>query len=82
MKNIYLCADDYGMSIPINKGILQLLELKRLSAVSCASNFSEWKNTARDLKPFTTQINIGLHFNIQKPLFWGLKVNFFKFILY
>ena len=62
------------MSTPINKGILQLLELKRLSAVSCASNFSEWKNAARDLKPFTTQINIGLHFNIQKPLF-NLIVN-------
>lgn len=68
IKKIHLCADDYGMSVPINKGIIQLLNLGRLSAVSCATNYSHWKHSAKKLLPFIEQINIGLHFNLDTTI--------------
>jgi predicted glycoside hydrolase/deacetylase ChbG (UPF0249 family) len=63
-KRIVLCADDYGQGLSISKGILALLEAGRLSAVSCLVTSSHWQKHAVWLKPFASQVAIGLHFNL------------------
>ncbi len=63
-KSIVLCADDFGLSAPISEGILALLELQRLSAVSCMTCLADWKEQAKNLHKFKNQAAIGLHFNL------------------
>lgn len=67
-KRIILCADDYGMEPEINKGILKLAQMQRLSAVSCMSNYPKWPSSAQQLKPYHKKISIGLHFNLPEQL--------------
>ncbi len=63
-KRIVLCADDYGQALSISKGILALVEAGRLSAVSCLVTSPHWKEHAAWLKPFASQVAVGLHFNL------------------
>lgn len=64
LKNILLCADDFGLGIGITQGILKLARLRRLSAVSCIVNTSVFSDHARDLLTLKNQIQTGLHFNL------------------
>lgn len=64
MKTITLCADDFGLSSSINHGILSLVSLKRLSAVSCMVNGPEFKTQAPQLIALKHQVQTGLHFNL------------------
>lgn len=70
MKRIVLCADDYGQGLAISRGVLDLIEKGRLSAVSCLVTGPEWAQHAAWLAPFHGQLDIGLHFNLTegKPL--------------
>lgn len=70
MKHIILCADDYGLNASVSQGIIDLLRLKRLSAVSCLTTSPFWPEQASWLKPFHVQADLGLHFNLTegKPL--------------
>lgn len=70
MKNIVLCADDYGQNQSISQAIILLLEKKRLSATSCMTTSSDWLKQAKWLQPWIGQADIGLHFNLTegKPL--------------
>ncbi len=61
---IALCADDYAQNPGIDAGILDLLEKKRLSAVSCFSLAPRWQESAVALRPHREQADIGLHFNL------------------
>lgn len=63
-KRIVLCADDYGQAPPISRGILTLVQKKRLSAVSCMVTTPYWPEHAKWLIPYADQIDIGLHFNL------------------
>ena len=63
-KRIVLCADDYGQALNISEGIIDLVKLGRLSAVSCLTNFPQWQMQADWLKPYRDQIDIGLHINL------------------
>lgn len=74
MKHILLCADDYGQNIAISQAILALLEKKCLSATSCMTTSPQWMISAKGLKPFCAQADIGLHFNLTEgqPLSTGL----------
>ncbi len=63
-KQIILCADDYAQSAAISKGILDLVQLKRLSAVSCMTQSPHWFYHAQDLLPVSEDIDLGLHFNL------------------
>lgn len=69
-KPFILCADDYGLSQPINEAILGLVQLKRLDAVSCMVNVGHWNQDALLLKPYNGEVQIGLHLNLteKKPL--------------
>ncbi|HSW70827.1 MAG TPA: ChbG/HpnK family deacetylase [Gammaproteobacteria bacterium] len=64
MKEIILCADDYGLNASVSQGIIQLLAQNRLSAVSCLTTFTGWKEQAAWLKKYQDQVALGLHFNL------------------
>ncbi|MFT3930459.1 MAG: ChbG/HpnK family deacetylase [Spongiibacteraceae bacterium] len=66
-KRIVLCADDYAQSAAISDGILQLVEQRRLSAVSCFSEADFWSSADNALLDYRDQIDIGLHFNLTQP---------------
>ena len=63
-RSLTLCADDFGQSVAINRGILQLLELNRLHAVSVMSQGPAWPVGAAALNEFRQVAEIGLHLNL------------------
>jgi len=64
MKSFILCADDYGLSQPINEAILELIQLKKLQATSCIVNNPSFFDAVQLLKPYLSQAQIGFHFNL------------------
>ena len=64
MKRIVLCADDYGQAPEISNGILALVKLRRLTAVSCMVNTPFFEEHAALLNDYHSQLDIGLHFNL------------------
>lgn len=67
MKRIILCADDFGQSAAISAGILQLVQARRLSAVSCMTEADSWREWGAQLAQQHDAIDIGLHFNLTHP---------------
>ena len=63
-RTLTLCADDYGQSNDINQGILALLNLHRLAAVSVMSQGPAWAGGAAALKAHQQTADIGLHLNL------------------
>ena len=63
-RTLTLCADDFGQSTDINQGILALLSLNRLTAVSVMSQGSAWVAGAPALKEHQQTADIGLHLNL------------------
>jgi predicted glycoside hydrolase/deacetylase ChbG (UPF0249 family) len=63
-RTLSLCADDFGQSTEINQGILALLSLKRLAAVSVMSQGPAWAVGAQALKAHDQTADIGLHLNL------------------
>lgn len=64
MKHIVLCADDFGQSEAISRGILQLVQAGRLSAVSCMTGGDAWQECGADLARQHDAVDIGVHFNL------------------
>jgi predicted glycoside hydrolase/deacetylase ChbG (UPF0249 family) len=62
MKALLLCADDYGLSEPVNRGIEQLAAAGRLTDVSCISNGPAWRSAAQRIDARRTRL--GLHLNL------------------
>jgi predicted glycoside hydrolase/deacetylase ChbG (UPF0249 family) len=69
-RRIVLCADDYGYSPGVSRGVRELLEAERLSATSCMVVFPEFAEDGPLLKPFLGRADIGLHFTltVDRPL--------------
>ena len=69
-KNITICADDYGMSLDINRAITALLEKGTINATSCMVNMPYFISGVALLKKHSTNAKIGLHLNLTegKPL--------------
>jgi predicted glycoside hydrolase/deacetylase ChbG (UPF0249 family) len=67
-RKIVLCADDYGLSPGVSRGIRELLTQRRLSATSCMVVFPEFAHDGPLLKPFFEQADIGLHFTLTAEL--------------
>lgn len=61
---IVLCADGYAHNSHINAAVLDLLEKKRITAVSCFTTAPEWKYAAQALHAYGAQADMGLHFNL------------------
>jgi predicted glycoside hydrolase/deacetylase ChbG (UPF0249 family) len=69
-RKVVLCADDYGLTEGVSRGILELLGRGSISATSVMSNMPAWGEAARELAPFRHIRGIGLHLNFTtgKPL--------------
>ena len=59
---VVLCADDFGFSQGTSKGIIELVEAGRLSAVGCMTTTQNFQHSGPILKRFSGHIDIGLHF--------------------
>ena len=62
-----LCADDYALNSAVSKGILNLIQKKKINSVSCLTTTDCWKTKANDLKPFLQTIELGLHLSLTEP---------------
>jgi len=62
LKKLLLCADDFGLSPAIDRGVLALDAARRLSAVSCIVNAPAWAADASAL--VASSVDCGLHFNL------------------
>lgn len=63
-KTIVLCADDFGLNAGVSQGILKLVGMNRLSAVSCMVNMPDFLVHAPELLALQKTVQIGLHFNL------------------
>jgi chitin disaccharide deacetylase len=65
-----LCADDFGLSEGVSRGILAALAAERLSAVSVMTTRPGWRAAARDLAASAFPADLGLHLNftLAEPL--------------
>ncbi len=66
-KKILICADDYAQNLEISQGILALVALGRMNAVSCLTNSPDWLMHADSLKAIQKPCLVGLHLNLT----WG-----------
>ena len=63
-KLISICSDDFGQNQSIDEGILELVRLGRLQAVTVFTESPGWVQRAKDLESFQNQIDIGIHLNL------------------
>ena len=61
---LQVCADDFGLMPAISRGIAQLAQLGRLTAISCLTNGPHWPGSAPMLADLPTGVDRGLHFNL------------------
>lgn len=61
---ISLCADDYGLTPAINAGILDLIEAKRLDAVSVMTHQNDWQKEGARLRGAAATIDLGVHLTL------------------
>lgn len=64
-RSLTLCADDFGLTDGINRAIVELIELGRLSATSCMTTMPAWtEGAAAALVARHDCAALGLHFNL------------------
>jgi chitin disaccharide deacetylase len=63
-RSVVLCADDFGLSDGVSRGIVELAGMGRLSATGAMTNMPGWRRAAPDLRPLRGRIGIGLHLNL------------------
>ncbi|PBB26166.1 MULTISPECIES: ChbG/HpnK family deacetylase [unclassified Mesorhizobium] len=63
-RRIRLIADDYGLAPGVSAGILDLLDLGRLTGTSCMTGFPEWRDAAARIKPLCGRAAVGLHLTL------------------
>ncbi len=61
---LVLCADDFGLTEGVSRGILELLAQGRLSAVGAMVNMPAWPHLAAALRAARGPAAIGLHLNL------------------
>lgn len=59
-----ICADDFGLTLAISRGIVELAQRGRLTAVSCLTNVDQWRACAALLAELPAWVERGLHFNL------------------
>lgn len=59
-----LCADDFGLTEGVSYGILDLIGMERLSAVSVLVNGAAWAQAGPELVRLKPRIGIGLHLSL------------------
>src|SRR5687768_2108209 len=63
-RSVVLCADDFGLTDGVSRGILDLAEAGRLSATGAMTNMPGWRRNAPGLRPLKGRISVGLHLNL------------------
>lgn len=63
-RRVVLCADDFGMEPSVNEGILRLVEMGRLSAVTCMVDMPAWRAGAPVLSRLGGRVDAGLHLDL------------------
>lgn len=63
-RSVVLCADDFGLADGVSRGIVELVEMGRLSATGAMTNMPGWPRAAPTLQPFKKRISVGLHLNL------------------
>jgi predicted glycoside hydrolase/deacetylase ChbG (UPF0249 family) len=61
---VVLCADDFGLTEGVSRGILELAEAGRISATGAMTNRPDWPRLAPALRPLAGRIGVGLHLNL------------------
>jgi predicted glycoside hydrolase/deacetylase ChbG (UPF0249 family) len=62
---VVLCADDYGLTEGVSRGILDLAERGRISATGAMANMPAWPRLAASLRALGHgAIGVGLHLNL------------------
>ena len=76
-RQLSICADDFGLSMAISRGIADLARRGRLSAVSCLTSSSRWLASAPMLADLPDSVERGLHFNLTEgtPLSSALRLH-------
>jgi len=64
MKKIIICADDFAQNNSISHAILDLVNAKRISAVSCMTSSNQWDMYGKKLRDVADNIDVGLHFDL------------------
>ncbi|WP_112663132.1 ChbG/HpnK family deacetylase [Microvirga flavescens] len=64
LRPVVLCADDFGLTDGVSRGILELADQGRLSATSVMANMPAWPRNAAALKAYQGRISAGLHLNL------------------
>ena len=65
LKHLILCADDFGLAPGVNAAIINLINSKRINAVSCMTNLPFWKTDAPKLRKISERTQVGLHLPLQ-----------------
>lgn len=56
-----LCADDYGMTEAVSRGLLEVAAAARISAASAMASLPDWPRAARDWLDARPSADLGLH---------------------
>ena len=59
-----LCADDYGMTEGVSRGILDLARMGRISAASAMTSMPDWPRASQDWRTTAPAASLGLHLNL------------------
>jgi len=76
LKRVVLCADDYGLSEAVSRGILELARASRISATGAMTNCAAWARMAAPLREVGDRVAVGLHLNLTAGSPLGAMPNF------
>ncbi|MET7242543.1 ChbG/HpnK family deacetylase [Methylobacterium sp. EM32] len=63
-RPVVLCADDYGLSPGVSRGILALARMKRISATGAMTNIPAFPEAAPALRELAGTVGLGLHLTL------------------
>jgi chitin disaccharide deacetylase len=63
-RSVVLCADDFGLTDGVSRGILELAEKGRVSATGAMTNMPGWRRNAPGLRALKGRIATGLHLTL------------------
>lgn len=63
-RAVVLCADDFGLTDGVSRGILDLARAGRISATSAMTNRPGWERGAGGLRALEGRVGVGLHLTL------------------
>jgi chitin disaccharide deacetylase len=64
LRPLVLCADDFGLTDGVSRGILHLARTGRISATSAMTNRPGWERCAGELRALDAPVGVGLHLTL------------------